>query len=123
MLLPKIGRILLEILEQRTALSLHGRYLYCTHMRIQYLQCSLVGRTAGGIMKSLLIAGILLLIGSHISLIMLHQANPLLECLQLHIPLVLQGGVNRKRGYAIFCRETSVLSSCLSTCTKQKDAK
>src|SRR5579875_1559623 len=45
-------------------------------------------------LESLLVAAILLLVGGHITMILLHQGNPLLKGLEFSISLVLLGDAN-----------------------------
>ncbi len=115
MLFPKSSGILLQFLEQVGALCFHSRNLNGHDMRMQSMQRCFVGCIGGGSTKSLLVALILLLIGGDIALILLHQSNPLLECLQLCVSLVLQRAINSWRRISACSCGRGALGRCPAT--------
>src|SRR6266571_6723758 len=87
-------------------------------MRIQGVQCSLIGSICLCIRQCLLIGGVLLLEGSDVPTVLLHQGNPLLKGLQLHIALIFQTGVD-SRGI-LGCRSTRRCGAGAAACTEKE---
>src|SRR5713226_3370537 len=94
MLLPPTRDFLLELLQEFLALHLHGRNFDGCYLVVQLRQDGCISSVCFRVIERLLIGTILLLVVANVSAVLLHQGNPLLEGLELHISLVFQGRIN-----------------------------